>query len=140
MRTKNLETGEEGELKYDKLVMATGATPRRLHFSRRGSGGRALCVQPPRRGADPRGPWTKGEVSRAVIVGAGFIGLEMAEAFADMWDVDTTVLEISNQVMPRYLSPVLAKMAMRHMQEKGVTFCLGESIQRIEGDGRVKRV
>ncbi len=139
VRTKNLETGEEGELKYDKLVMATGATPRRLHFPGEDLEG-VHYVSNPHDAVQIREAVTKGEVSRAVIVGAGFIGLEMAEAFADMWDVDTTVLEISNQVMPRYLSPVLAKMAMRHMQEKGVTFCLGESIQRIEGDGRVKRV
>jgi len=75
-----------------------------------------------------------------VIVGAGFIGLEMAEALSDMWDVETTVVEIGPQILPRMISPALARMAQLHMEEKGVSFRLGASVSRIEGDGRVERV
>ena len=84
---------------------------------------------------------SKGEVGNAVIIGAGFIGLEMAEAFADMWGVETSVVEITGQIMPRLVSPALAAMGQRHMEENGINFYFGETVKSIEGeDGRVTRV
>lgn len=126
-------------LKYDKLVIATGATPRKLNLPGSNLMG-VHSIANPYDAVQIRNAVTKGEVSRAVIVGAGFIGLEMAEALADMWGVETSVVEIEGQIMPRYVSPVLAGMGQRHMEEKGITFYLGETVQRFEGDGRVQRV
>ncbi len=139
VRIRNLDSGEESILQYDKLVLATGATPRRLHLPGEELEG-VHYVSNPHDAVRIREAVTKGQVERAVVLGAGFIGLEMAEAFADMWGVETTVLEIADQVMPRYLSPVLARMAQLHMREKGVGFHLGEVVQRLEGNGRVQRV
>jgi NADPH-dependent 2,4-dienoyl-CoA reductase/sulfur reductase-like enzyme/rhodanese-related sulfurtransferase len=82
----------------------------------------------------------KGKIGKAVVVGAGFIGLEMAEAFTDMWGVETTVVEIFDQIMPRLVSKELAGMCQKHMEEQGVAFHLGETVKAIEGDGRVQRV
>ncbi len=140
VRIKKMATGEEDVLRYDKLVIATGARPRTLPIPGADLNG-VHVVSNPEQAESIRTSLTKGEVERAVIVGAGFIGLEMADAFADMWDVDTTVVEIAPQIMPRFMSPELAQMARQHMEEKGVSFLLNEKIQRIEGeDGRVQRV
>lgn len=139
VRVRHLATGEEEDLQYDQLVIATGATPRKLGLQGEELQG-VHYVSNPHDATRIREAVTKGQVEKAVILGAGFIGLEMAEAFADMWEVETTVLEIAPQIMPRLLSPVLAKMAMRHMEEKDVSFGLGEFVQRIEGEGQVQRV
>ena len=77
---------------------------------------------------------------RLLLSGRVFIGLEMAEAFADMWGIETTVVEIFDQILPRMCSPVLAKMGQKHMEEQGVAFKLGQTVSSIEGDGKVKKV
>ena len=135
----NLVTGEKGELDYDKLVIATGATPRRMNLPGEDLPG-VHYVSTPHDAEHIRQSISKGQVGKAVIIGAGFIGLEMAEAFTDMWGVETTVVEIFDQIMPRMVSSTLATMARKHMEEQGVTFRLGESVKAIEGDGKVQRV
>ncbi len=51
---------------------------------------------------------TKGEVARAVIIGAGAIGCEMAEALSDLWGVETCLVERASQVLPDFLDTGLA--------------------------------
>lgn len=136
---EKLDTGETGVLDYDKLVIATGATPRKLNLPGEDLEG-VHFVSTPRDAECIRGAISKGQVGKAVIIGAGFIGLEMAEAFADMWGVETTVVEIFDQIMPRLVSPTLSTMGRKHMEEQGVVFHLGETVKAIEGDGKVQRV
>ncbi len=136
---ENLDTGETGELDYDQLVVATGATPRSLNLPGEDLEG-VHYVSNPHDATDIKDAIAKGKVGSAVVIGAGFIGLEMAEAFTDMWGVDTTVVEIFDQIMPRLVSPDLARMAQNHMEEQGVVFHLGETVKAIEGEGRVQRV
>ncbi|MEF2230799.1 MAG: FAD-dependent oxidoreductase, partial [Pseudodesulfovibrio sp.] len=91
---KDMTTGEESVLDYDKLVIATGAAPRRLGLPGEDLAG-VSYVSNPDDATRIRDGISKGEVGNAVIIGAGFIGLEMAEAFADMWGVETSVVEIT---------------------------------------------
>ncbi|MFH1912686.1 MAG: FAD-dependent oxidoreductase [Pseudomonadota bacterium] len=140
VHVESVTTGETAVLDYDKLVIATGATPRRLGLPGEDLAGVSYVCNPDD-ATRIRDGISKGEVSRAVIIGAGFIGLEMAEAFADMWGIETSVVEITDQLMPRLVSPALAAMAQKHMEENGVEFFFGESVKSIEGeDGRVTRV
>ena len=137
---KDMTTGEESVLDYDKLVIATGAAPRKLGLPGEDLAG-VSYVSTPDDATRIRDGISRGEVGNAVIIGAGFIGLEMAEAFADMWGVETSVVEITGQIMPRLVSPALAAMGQRHMEENGVTFYFNETVQAIEGEnGRVTRV
>ncbi|NDV21984.1 FAD-dependent oxidoreductase [Desulfovibrio sp. JC022] len=139
VQIKNLKTGEESVLDYDKLVIGTGATPRKL-----GLPGEDLdnvfYVGNMHDAEKIKEGITKGQYGKAVVVGAGFIGLEMAEAFSDMWGIETTVVEIFDQILPRMCSPVLAKMGQKHMEDEGVSFKLGQTVSKIEGDGKVERV
>ena len=135
----NLKTGEQSVLDYDQLVIGTGATPRKLGLPGEDLDnvfyvGNMHDAEKIKKGI------TKGEYGKAVVVGAGFIGLEMAEAFSDMWGIETTVVEIFDQILPRMCSPVLAKMGQNHMEEQGVTFKLGQTVSRIEGDEVVEKV
>jgi NADPH-dependent 2,4-dienoyl-CoA reductase/sulfur reductase-like enzyme/rhodanese-related sulfurtransferase len=52
----------------------------------------------------------KGEVGAAVVIGAGAVGLEVAEALTDLWGVETTVLERSGHVLPSLFSPEMAHL------------------------------
>ena len=139
VRVRKLVTGEELDLSYDQLVLATGSVPRRLTAP----------------GADLPGIYTisgleepiriketisKGQVGKAVIIGAGPIGLEMAEALSDLWGIETTVVELRDQILPDLVSPTLAGMAQHHLEEKGVALDLNDEVLRFEGRERVERV
>jgi len=137
VHVKNLKTGRADSLPYDKLVIATGATPRRLGLPGEDLDG-VFHVSNLHDAERIREAVSKGKVHKAVVVGAGFIGLEMAEALCDMWGVSTSVVEVAGQVLPRALSPVLARMALKHMCSQGLTFHLGERLVEITGEnGRV---
>ncbi|MBU1610394.1 MAG: FAD-dependent oxidoreductase [Proteobacteria bacterium] len=139
VEVEDLKTGDRAKLPYDKLVISTGSQPRRLNVPGEDLQG-VHYVANLQDAERIRALVTAGSVERAVIVGAGFIGLEMAEALADMWGVEVTVVELMDQILPGLVSPTLARMARGHMEEQGVTFRMGETVQRIEGDGTVSKV
>jgi NAD(P)H-nitrite reductase large subunit len=62
----------------------------------------------------------QGKVSRAVVIGGGAIGIEMAEALTDLWGVETTLLELAPQLLPRLVDWHFAAMLQKHLEEKGV--------------------
>ncbi len=129
----------ETQLAYDRLVLATGARPRRLSVPGEELSG-VFSASGLRQAIALKQQLTGGGVGKAVIVGAGPIGLEMAEALADLWGIETTVLEIRDQILPSLLGRNLARMAQRHMEEHGVSFGLQERVLRIEGKSQVERV
>ncbi|OIO01578.1 MAG: pyridine nucleotide-disulfide oxidoreductase [Desulfovibrionaceae bacterium CG1_02_65_16] len=136
---RNLDTGAEETLPYDKLVLATGSTPRTLPIPGADLPG-VFAVADLDAAVAIRAQLTAGAVGRAVVVGAGFIGLEMAVALADMWGTETSVVEYAASVLPTVLSPGLAAMMERHLREKDIAFRLGAQVTRIEGEGKVERV
>lgn len=139
VRIRN-RSGAEKDIAYDKLVLATGARPKRLDIPGMdlknvysvGNLDEAVAI---------KNAITGGQIERAVIIGAGFIGLEMAEALSDMWEIETSVVEYCNQIMPGFVGQNLSKMAQHRMEKNDVAFYLGESVQAIEGkDGSVVSV
>lgn len=117
--------GREYQERYDKLLLSPGATP----------------VKPPLEGIDSEGIFTLRNVEdtdriksyltqhfvkRAVVVGAGFIGLEMAENLHHA-GISVSVVEMGNQVM----APIDFSMAApihQHLLQKGVSLYLEESV------------
>lgn len=134
---ENTAHGEKRDLPYDKLVIATGSSPR----------------VPPIPGHDLKNVTTVTnleaaqavqqncagrKISHAVIVGGGFIGLEMAVALADQWGIQTTVIELLDHILPAQLSPNLAQMARHDLEELGITVLTGEKVTELKGkDGAV---
>ena len=112
---KDLESGREEGLPYDYLVLATGSRPRRLPVPGADLPGVMHVASLPAAMA-VREMVTKGEVGRAVIIGAGAIGCEMAEALSDLWGVETSLVELAPQVLPGLLDPGLARMVQKHLQ------------------------
>jgi NADPH-dependent 2,4-dienoyl-CoA reductase/sulfur reductase-like enzyme/rhodanese-related sulfurtransferase len=130
VRVRDLDSGREEDLPYDKLVMATGSSPRRLDLPGVELPG-VTSVANLHQAMGIREQVSRGRVERAVIIGAGAIGLEMAEALADLWGIDTAVVEIGSQVLPGVLEPGLARMVAEHLNDKGVSLSLAEEVQEI---------
>lgn len=130
---RSLVDGEESELAYDELVLGTGAIP----------------IVPPLPNIDLPGvsvvanlshaqkikeAIAKGQVGRAVVIGAGAIGIEMAEALTDLWGVETTLVEMQQQVLPAAIGVDMARVMEAHLREKSVDLRLGTKVLKILGD------
>lgn len=135
---KNLDTREESTLPYDKLVIATGSRPKRLDIPGIDLDG-VFAVSNMNAAIAIKDRISSGQVNKALVIGGGFIGLEMAEALTDMWGIETTVVEITDQLLPGLISRNLARIVKHHMEEKEVSILLEERVERLEGSGRVER-
>ncbi len=127
---RDLDAGKEDEIPYDKLVLGTGSIPNRLPIPG-ADHPRVLSVSNLQSAIAIKEFISKGEVDKAVIIGAGAIGCEMAEALSDLWGVETTMVEIADQVLPGILDPSLAKMVLKHIEEHEVTVHLNETVKEI---------
>ncbi|MBW2090518.1 MAG: FAD-dependent oxidoreductase, partial [Deltaproteobacteria bacterium] len=139
VRVRSLETGQERVLPYDKLVLATGSRPNRLDVPGVELN-RVFTVSSLGEAMKIKALIAGGGVERAVIVGAGSIGLEMAEAMADLWGIETTVVEIADQVLPGLVGPDLSRMVVAHLQDHEIEVLLSERVARLEGTERVEHV
>ena len=135
---KNLITQEESTLPYDKLVLATGSRPRLLDIPGTDLDG-VFAVSNMNAAIAIKDRIASGQVEKALIIGGGFIGLEMAEALTDMWGIETTVVEITDQLLPGLISGNMAQIVKHHMEEKEVSFLLEHRVERLEGNGKVER-
>ncbi|HHI97829.1 MAG TPA: pyridine nucleotide-disulfide oxidoreductase [Thermodesulfatator atlanticus] len=137
VHVKYLETGQEDTIPYDKLVITTGASPFILPLPGRDLDG-VFAISNLHSAVAIKERIAKGEVEKVVIIGAGPIGLEMAEAFRDLWGLEVTVLEYFDQPLPRIIDKPLARIVAHHLEEKGVKLVLNARTKEIEGkDGRV---
>ena len=136
---KNMIDGKEQVLSYDKLVLATGSRPRRLPIPGAELPG-VFTVSNLHEAEAIKAEIAQGRVDKAVVIGAGAIGLEMAEALADLWGIETAVIEVADQVLPGVVSPGMARMVRHHLEEKGVKIYSAEEVVGIEGAERVERV
>ncbi|MBM7855477.1 NADPH-dependent 2,4-dienoyl-CoA reductase/sulfur reductase-like enzyme/rhodanese-related sulfurtransferase [Desulfohalotomaculum tongense] len=140
VKAVNLETGEEMVFPYDQLVLATGASPVELPIEGKELKG-VYKLNHPTDALKIKEALDTGEIERAVVIGAGLIGLEGADALFNKM-VDVTIVELQEQVLPGMLDPDMAEKLQQHMREEDVDLCLGDKVLRIEGDenGNVKGV
>jgi NADPH-dependent 2,4-dienoyl-CoA reductase/sulfur reductase-like enzyme/rhodanese-related sulfurtransferase len=129
---RNLAAGVEREEPYDALVLSPGAAPIRPSMP----GVDLPGIFAVRTIADSVGirSWIAQRRPRgALVVGGGFIGLEMAENLAHR-GLAVTVLEKLPQVMPP-LDPEMAEPVRRHLVDQGVTVHLGDGLARFAEEG-----
>lgn len=128
----NLATGESYEESYDKLILSPGAEP----------------IRPPLPGIDLSGIFTlrnvtdtdyikeyvkKVKAGKAVIVGGGFIGLEMAENLHAI-GMEVSIIEMAGQILAPVDFPIAA-MAQKHIRSKGVKLRLNTTVAGFENNG-----
>ncbi len=135
---KNLITGEEAILPYDKLVIGTGASPVRPPLPGIELGNIFTLWHPRDAEAVRKGVQT-GKFSKAVIIGAGLVGMEMAEALRE-WELDVTVVEMQQQVFPAFLDPDVAGMVHKYAAEKNIQLLTGEKVTSFVGEQVVSAV
>ncbi len=140
VQLEDLKTGKRSDIAYDTLMLATGSQP----------------VTPPIPGNDAIGVFTvsdlhkaiaikemiaQGKVGKAVVIGGGAIGIEMAEALTDLWGVETSIVEFKNQLLPRIIDWPLATILKKHLLDHNVAVYLGEAAEEIiVEDGKVSAV
>lgn len=138
VRIRHLDSGQEEELAYDKLVLATGGRPFRPPIP-----GLELpnvwFMTHPDDAASLVGEMERQGLRKAVLVGAGFIGLEVAEALINR-GLEVTMVEMAHQVMPGILDEDIARLAQIHMEDNDVELVLGETVTALEGGDRVTTV
>lgn len=134
---KVCETGEEKEYSYDKLVIATGARPVRPPFPGADLPGVYTLRNPVDAGAI-RAALETGNVKRAVIVGGGAIGLEMAENLSDR-GVKVSLIDMAPHILPGFDGD-FADYVENLMGDNGIPVFLGDKVTSIEGDGKVEKL
>ncbi len=138
VRVVDLVSGNEDDIAYDALVLATGSTPNRLPIPG-AERPEVMTLANLNSAIEIKARLSQGEVGKAVIVGAGAIGCEMAEALSDLWGIETSIIEIAGQVLPGILDSGLARMVQKHMEEKDIAVYLNETVRAIHsGDGESK--
>ncbi len=131
VRVRFLAEGNREELlEYDKLVIATGASPLRPPFP--GSDLPNVCIVANLHHAKQiKDLIAHGKVNKAVVIGAGAIGIEIAEALTDLWGVTTTVIEMAEQVLPAGLGKNVATVVQRQLEEHNVKVMISSRVQEI---------
>lgn len=140
VEVQHLPTGNKEMLSYDLLLLATGSEPVLLPIPGNTLDG-VFTISDLHKAIAIKERIAKGQVSKAVVIGGGAIGIEMAEAVKDLWGIDTTIVEYMDQLLPKIVSWSISSMLTRHLRENGVTVHLGESVQELIGkDGSVTGV
>ncbi len=130
---KNLATGEEFEDAYDRLIISTG--------------GKAII--PPIDGMDSEGVFVlrflsdtdeimdfvrKRSPKKAVIIGGGYIGLEVSENLVAL-GMEVTIVEARDRIGGAAYGHEVADKIRDHIEEKGVRVCVGEEVETLLEDG-----
>lgn len=140
VKAVHTETGRQTEFPYDKLVIAVGASP----------------IMPPIEGVNLNNMFTLStvpdslaikaclcskKVHKAVIVGAGLIGMEMAEALR-LCGVEVAVVEMLDWVFPKLIDREFGLLLGQYLEGEGISLLTSEKVVRFEGDenGNVKNV
>ncbi|MBK1787309.1 NAD(P)/FAD-dependent oxidoreductase [Prauserella cavernicola] len=131
---KQVRVGERC-LDYDALVIATGATARTLPGSQHLAG--VHTVRTLDDAVAVRKALDAG--ARTLVVGAGFIGSEIASG-ARARGLDVTVVEAQATPLVRAVGEVMGSACSRLHHDNGTDLRCGVGVQRVEGDGRVERV
>ena len=138
VEARDLRTGEVKAYAYDKLVIATGASP----FVPEIPGldlENVFVMRTPGDAIALRRAVETGGVTRAVVAGGGFIGLEVAENLAAK-GVKVSVIDFAPHVLPNFLDPELSAYVEDKMAEEGIMPMTGVTLEGVEGAGRVEKV
>lgn len=137
IKVRDMKSGEEFEELYDKLIVTTGSWP----------------IVPPFEGIDldnillsKNYNHSNTIIERAknakniAVIGAGYIGVELAEAF-NLNDKNVTLIDMADRILSKYLDEEYTDIAENTFREKGIKLALGEKVTKFEGnDGKVSKV
>ena len=123
---------------YDKLIVATGAAPIVPGIEGVGLKG-VFTVRTPDDAVAIRDYIEKNDCKKAVVVGAGFIGMEMAENLTAR-KLSVTVVDMLPQILPGILDSEMAGFAARELRKGGMKLLTGVAVSAIRGESTVSSV
>lgn len=137
VEVKNLVTQEVFYDDYDKLVLTLGSWPIVPEFEGGNLDNIVLC----KNYDHALNIINKGEkAENVVIIGAGYIGVELVEAF-EMQGKKVTLIDAENRIMAKYLDKEFTDIAEKEFSDRGVNLVLGEKVQKFNGEnGKVNEV
>lgn len=137
---QDVKNGETQEVEYDKLAITTGARPilppiMNFHLKN------IFTVRKLQDGIDIRNKMREPETKKAVIVGGGYIGIEMLEALY-LNNIETHLIEMNEHILPIFDPEIsdLIKDEILKMSKGKVEITTGDGVIAFEGSERVQRV
>ncbi|MCP3890648.1 MAG: FAD-dependent oxidoreductase [Desulfobulbaceae bacterium] len=127
---ENLQSGERCSLEYDTLMLATGSQPVKLPIPGNDADN-VFTISDLHKAIAIKEMLAKGKVGKAVVVGGGAIGIEMAEAFSDLWGVETSLVEFQDQLLPMIVDAPMARIFEKNLRDNNVDVLLGEGAEEI---------
>ena len=137
VKVKDLTSGKEFEDNYDKLVLTLGSWPIVPRFE----GGNLENIELCKNYDHAKTIIAKSSNAKnVVIIGAGYIGVELVEAFEDLGK-KVTLIDAEDRIMSKYLDKDFTDIAEKEFSSRGVNLVLGEKVQKFEGaNGKVTKV
>ena len=137
VKAVSVDTGETSTWSYDKLVIASGASPIRPDLPGLDLP-QVFFMRTPDDAVNLRAAVETGEIKRAVVVGGGFIGLEIAENLNSM-GVRCNVIDMASHVLPGFDSEI-QEYVENHLADVGINTMTGTRFEGVLGDGKVEKV
>ena len=134
---QNLKTGDEIEVEYDRLILATGSIPFVPRAIRVEDGEAVFTLKTVEDAVAIKEAAEK--YKSAVVVGGSFIGIEVAHALRKV-GVNVTLIEYFPQVMPGKLDPEIAKTVEEALRKEGINLVLGQGVTEVSGLAGDKKV
>ena len=134
---KNLRTGAEEVYAYDKCIVAVGASPVVPPLPGLNLPG-VFVMRTPDDAIETRDYIARDGVKRAVVVGGGFIGLEVAENLLEK-GMSVTLIDMAPQIMPGF-DVEMADYAVRHLAKKGIKVLTATRLEGVTGEERAEGV
>ncbi|WP_323847777.1 MAG: FAD-dependent oxidoreductase [Phytoplasma sp.] len=125
---KNLKTGHEFIDNFDKLILSTGSWP--IIPNIKGIRSKNVLLSKNLEHANQIIEYAK-DINKITVVGAGYIGVELAEAFSRQ-KKEVTLIDIENRIMPKYLDKEFTDIAEESLKEHNVKLALGQKVIEFE--------
>lgn len=135
---KDVVTGVEEVLGYDKLVLTVGASPAKLPIEGTELSG-VFQMRTPDDATNIRTYAEENQVKKAVVIGAGFIGLEVAENLKAK-GIQVTVIDFASQILPNIVDTEVAVYVKKHLLKEGIRVITGTRAEEIMGEDHVMGV
>ncbi|MDU5080653.1 FAD-dependent oxidoreductase [uncultured Tissierella sp.] len=133
----DLKTNETYTYEYDKLVIASGAQPIKPPLEGVDLDG-VFFMRTPEDAISLRDAIEADKIKRAVVVGGGFIGLEVAENLA-LQGINVTVIDMAEMVPPGF-EPEFTEYIANHLAEHGIMVFTGTKLEAIIGENKVEKI
>lgn len=130
--------GEAVQAEYDDLILATGSLPI-IHKIEGMDLENVQKVKLYQHAEVVIEKLKKPEIKDVVVVGAGYIGVELAEAF-ERHGKNVTLIDIATTSLPAYYDAPFTQLMNENLSSHGIKLAFGETVQKLEGNGKVERV